>query len=864
MKTLLLLFVLTLTAASAQHPDDYRWDDRFSKPGISNPEYNGAPIRGAIALAANNDYVVVGGRFTVPGNNIALWNKRTLSWEQAGSGVWKNPTQYDYPEVQSLTAVGDSIFVSGRFTTAGGLPAEGYAIFNTRTKVWSTDTLFSGSVSSISTLGNELIFSGGFTIKGTSIRNCARWSNGQWSAFQSDTTMVPGVICEYKGTLYSNVLYSVPTKYTAISRWAGTTWVPIIKKMYSLAYTYYTLRATRDYLYLLGGLDSMELASGKMVKGGSLMRFDGTVWKSIIDSNFMNNVRSIAFDGEDIFIGGEFSSVQGYTANRIARWDNASSRWSGLGSGISGDDYGAKINAILVSDKQVYVAGQFATAGGQNVNNFARYDLTTFNWYPFGDAKTLAPSVIGIGNVFVFNDRGKLLVTGDYDYAGDKRLNSVGYWTGKDWENAGTGIIGGAGYTYTGLTRIFSGPTGITNFARVGGTMYLGGTFEQLGSYNCNNLTMYDNGNTECVGGGLTQSHMGAGSGYFVPASVTALISIGQNLYVGGDFLQAGSLKVRSLAQWDGKAWSSMGGGVLNSASDRYIFAEDSSHHLIVAGAFSKIGGTVANGLASWNGVEWKALGYNGQDSANAYINALCVTPSGEILVAGFLSSASYKGPGSLARVSGDSYETITEVFLKGKNNGSISVMACKGDLLYVAGGFDHIGDIAANNVAVYNLKTKQWSPLGSGFVKTLTQDTVTYNRVSVQTIAFIGDTVYFGGAFTYAGGKPSFNIAAWLPPKTNGVEYAGEVTGSNPSLTAAPNPASNTLQFQAQLLHTERCRLVLIDALGRVVQSVADDVLPAGAYTITADVSSLPSGVYFARMEFGASMRSTQVSIIH
>jgi hypothetical protein len=81
-------------------------DDRFSKPGISNPESNGAPIRGALALAANNDYVIVGGRFTVPGNNIALWNKRTLSWEKAGSGVWKNPLPYDYPEVQGAHCIG--------------------------------------------------------------------------------------------------------------------------------------------------------------------------------------------------------------------------------------------------------------------------------------------------------------------------------------------------------------------------------------------------------------------------------------------------------------------------------------------------------------------------------------------------------------------------------------------------------------------------------------------------------------------------------------------------------------------------------------------------------------------------------------
>ncbi len=852
MKTLhLFLMILSFTTVLAQHPDDYRWDDRFSKPGISNPEYNGAPIRGALALAANNDYVIVGGRFTVPGNNIALWNKRTLSWEKAGNGVWKNPTQYNYPEVQGLVAMGDTIVVFGRFSTAGDKPAAGFAILNTRTKDWSADTLLTGYVYDITKAGNELIVSGNFSIKGTPIRNLARLNNGQWSEFSNDTTMLPGVITEYKGALYSYVRFVNQNNYTTLARWVGNTWIPIFKTLYP-AYSYYQIpiqgiKASNDFLYVYGSIDSVELSNGKMIKGGSLLRYDGKSWVTMIDSNFSSGINSITVEGNDVYVAGEFSSIQGYNTNRIAKWDNASNRWSGLGSGINGDVYGAKINALLVSDNQVYAAGQFATAGSQNVNNIARYDQSSFTWYPLGDAKTQAPNIIGIGIASVFNDMDKLLVLGDFEYAGNKRLNSIGYWTGKDWQNLGTGIIGGAGYTYTGKPRIFSGANGLTNFSRIGTTMYIGGTFEQLGAMQCENIATYNEGNSECLGGGLSQSRAGSSSSYIFPASVRAMKSKDKYLYAAGDFTRAGSLPVQSIAQWDGTSWTDMGGGINGGSTSRFILAEDSSHTLIVAGNFYQAGTVACNGLVSWDGKDWKALGYTPGDTM-AYIYSMCVSPAGEILIAGYLSQEGYKGAGSLVRLKDNKFEHITDIFLNGKNNGGISVMACKGDLLYVAGGFDHIGDIEANNVAVYNLKTQKWSALGSGFVKTTTQDTVTYNQVSVQTIAFIGDTVYFGGTFTYAGGKPSFNIAAWLPAKSNSIEYIS-AAAATPSLSIQPNPTAATATITFTIPQAEHVSITLRDALGREVQRVSEGVLQAGEYQTHIDCSALAVGAYYCVM---------------
>ena len=57
----------------------------------------------------------------------------------------------------------------------------------------------------------------------------------------------------------------------------------------------------------------------------------------------------------------------GTAANKIAKWDGAS--WSALGSGIGG---GNLVAALTVSGTDLYVGGQFTTAGGKVSSYIAR------------------------------------------------------------------------------------------------------------------------------------------------------------------------------------------------------------------------------------------------------------------------------------------------------------------------------------------------------------------------------------------------------------------------------------------------------------------------------------------------------------
>lgn len=150
----------------AQHPDDYRWMITSCCRYLSSTETGSQCY--VNALVSTPDHIVVGGLFTIPGNNIVLWEEHTNTWgKKQEKGVWQPPAHNVYPYIQCLYVEGDSVFVGGKFTMIDGtIPSSSFAIFNTRTKVWTaSDTMIQGSVNSIVRFQGDIIIGGVFTIK---------------------------------------------------------------------------------------------------------------------------------------------------------------------------------------------------------------------------------------------------------------------------------------------------------------------------------------------------------------------------------------------------------------------------------------------------------------------------------------------------------------------------------------------------------------------------------------------------------------------------------------------------------------------------------------------------------------------------
>ncbi len=88
-----------------------------------------------------------------------------------------------------------------------------------------------------------------------------------------------------------------------------------------------------------------------------------------------------------------------------------------------------------------------------------------------------------------------------------------------------------------------------------------------------------------------------------------ALAVYGSDLYVGGEFLQAGGMTVHHIARWDGQAWSSVAGGMSDGFWPAVTSLAVHEDRLIAGGWFQRAGATPASYIAAFDGTDWAALG---------------------------------------------------------------------------------------------------------------------------------------------------------------------------------------------------------------------------------------------------------------
>lgn len=134
-----------------------------------------------------------------------------------------------------------------------------------------------------------------------------------------------------------------------------------------------------------------------------IAKWNGTSWSQLgsgITNGLNGGVYALAVMGGKLFAAGYFTTAGGVTATNIAQWDGTS--WSPLGTGLVA--YSA-VEALAVIGTDLYVGGGFSTADGGPGNLIAKYNTLTSVWSPLGSG---------------MNDRvNSLTVVGTDLYAGD-------------------------------------------------------------------------------------------------------------------------------------------------------------------------------------------------------------------------------------------------------------------------------------------------------------------------------------------------------------------------------------------------------------------------------------------------------------
>ena len=244
-------------------------------------------------------------------------------------------------------------------------------------------------------------------------------------------------------------------------------------------------------------------------------------------------------------------------------------------------------------------------------------------------------------------------------------------------------------------------------------------------------------------------------------------------LYASGAFSSIDAVPATRVAQWDGAAWSSLGGvGPNINPLALGAYDEGAGEMLFMGGAFSSVGATPTPLIARWDGTTWSSVG-GGLTGAAVRAMAVHDDGSGESLfVAGSFTNAGGVTVSNVARWNGAQWHALG-AGLNGIVNALVSHDDGSGAALYAGGDFTHTGDgvTALNHIAKWD--GASWSPVGAGF------DDSVFALASGDVAG--ATTLVAGGEFLNSGAAPMARVASW-----NGSSWSALLGGVNATVRAA------------------------------------------------------------------------------
>ncbi len=505
-----------------------------------------------------------------------------------------------------------------------------------------------------------------------------------------------------------------------------------------------------------------------------------------------------ASGGNDLIVGGNFTTVGGVPAASIARWDGSS--WSVYGSGINGN-----VNAIALlpnasGGADLIAAGGFTTAGSVSSPNIARWDGTKWNahpsfvpwpfWYnclavvpkPAGGWYLVtgfaATSSYGVecwdGSKYVPIDGFNRLIpsgsndkndirsmavvskpSGGFDLymAGDFTLSAKLFF----WSKVPK-IVRWDGSKTTPLPDVFNGIVTalITTPNTTGGLdLVAGGSFSAVNAKATGRVARLS---------GVTWSPLGA----FASGTVLALASVANpsaaiDLYAGGSVITSmPGEPVKNIARLRSGAWQPLGkgfSGVIRAITR--VRDSSSSWQTVVGGMFTERNGPGTACLASFDGAAWNAIGAG----VNGPVWCLLPVPNasgGTDLYAGGDFTLAGGAPAScIARWDGAAWYPLGSG-MDGTVRALCTLPNASGGTDLIAGGFfTKAGGTTVNHIARWDGAT--WSALGPGFTTPSAPGFSSCVLALATAPSLSGGTdLYAAGAFESAGSTVVNSIALW------------------------------------------------------------------------------------------------------
>jgi uncharacterized delta-60 repeat protein len=410
--------------------------------------------------------------------------------------------------------------------------------------------------------------------------------------------------------------------------------------------------------------DGKILLGDSFFGSGYLARFspDG-----IFDTNFivsvLGGVTAFAIDTNTgaIFVGGNFSQVQGQARLRLAKIGPDGSLDGSFNPGAYSPGNGAGVNAIaLQDDGKILIGGYFTVVAGQSISNFTRLNSNgtidgTFN-----------PNANKGVNSILLQPGGKMLVGGSFTMIGGQSrfsfalLNPDGSadpWTPAAVENNGY------------VSKVMLQPDG---------RIVIGGSCSVLGGRLRHNIARLNtDGSIDAPG----YPDMRA-----IVVDVAAMQPDGKIVVAGGT--SNGSSPITRLNPDCSAPDPTFTAPDIDAYVNRIAIQFDGK--IVIAGGFSYVSSESHYRLARLNSDGSLDTGFNLDLSADGHVVALAVEPDGKVLVAGLFSSLGGQPITNLARFNVNG--TLDPSFNPNPDGSPASLTIQADGRILVTGGFYHIG----------------------------------------------------------------------------------------------------------------------------------------------------------------------------
>ena len=547
------------------------------------------------------------------------------------------------------------------------------------------------------------------TTRGVAIRT----SGGSWNTFSA-----PGFANVRAFTVLGSTLHAVGIGEVSGSTrgvvWAnsGSGWSLIATgdagSEFLAASTY------NGQVYLGGRFNFVNSVPGPgSLEATNLARFDGAVWTEVPFSRLDGRVTALyyhAWDptsprGGQLIVSGDFLLAGGVNANHIAAFTDPpmGGYWHALGSGL---DFGPATSFdtrnIGPASADLIVGGLFTGAGGvASTKALARWSSGAWSGTGVNFASAFP--------VHLTNHRGLTIIGGRaVEWMLGVRANYVLTFDGHRVHTLGRGTD----HEVYDLSR-----------STDGNSLYAVGIFSLIENSPAAHVAV-----KSLTAPDAQWEPVGAGTNGYT-ASV-----LGHNgeVFIGGQFTQAGHVSAANIARWDGAAWHATPGipSSWTGVQDLIMFN----------GLPTAIGGTYANnsGVAQWNGTTWQGLGPAWPTQPYYSIPSAACIHNGQLHIAGGLN---LPGPGTctVARWTGASWAAI--------GNGPVQahgLASFNGELYASTSTTNNGGDST-----VYRFDGANWIPLNSPFAP----------LAPIFELKVIDDMLYAVGAENYTG---AFNGSTW------------------------------------------------------------------------------------------------------